>query len=66
MTEPMPTTPKANYLHAAIAACIGLYFIAVGAGLLPVTGGPANLHSPLWILLCAGGAFFLAGAAIAI
>jgi hypothetical protein len=61
MTEPMPTTPKANYLHAAIAAAIGLYFIAVGAGLLPVTGGPANLHSPLWILLCAGGAFFLAG-----
>jgi hypothetical protein len=38
MTEPMPTTPKANYLHAAIAAAVGLYFIEVGAGLLPVTG----------------------------
>lgn len=33
---------------------------------MPVPGGPANLHNPLLILLCAGGAFFLAGAAIAI
>ena len=57
MTEPMPTTPKANYLHAAIAAAIGLYFIAVGVGLLPATAGPANLHSPLWILHCADSFF---------
>src|SRR5262245_28551819 len=62
MTETMPTRPKANYLYAAI----GLYFIAVGARLLPVPGGPSNLHSPLWVLLCAGVAFFLDGAALAI
>ena len=32
----------------------------------PIPGGPSNLHSPLWVLLCAGFVFFLAGAALVI
>jgi hypothetical protein len=66
MTEPTATTPKANYVYAAIAAAVGLYFIAVGARLLPIPGGPSNLHSPLWVLLCAGAVFFFAGVALVI
>jgi hypothetical protein len=46
------------------AAAAGLYLVLVGAGVLPIAGGASNLHGPLWILLCTGLAFFLAGAAI--
>jgi hypothetical protein len=65
-TEPTPAKPKSNYFLAAVAAAVGAYFFAVGARLLPIPGGPANLHGPLWLILCAGLAFFLAGLAIAI
>jgi hypothetical protein len=47
-----------------IASLAGLYFLLIGAGVLPVPGGPKNLHGPLWVVLCAGLAFFLGGAAI--
>jgi hypothetical protein len=57
MTEPAFASPRRNYFYATIAAAAGLYFIAVGAGLLPIPGGPSNLHGPLWVLLCAGGVF---------
>jgi len=63
---PTPTTPKSNYFYAALAAATGAYFFAVGARLLPIPGGPSNLNGPLWLILCAGLAFFLAGVAIAI
>ena len=66
MGEPTPATPKSNYSYATIAMAIGAYFFAVGAGMLPIPGGPANLHGPLWLMLCAGLAFFLAGVAIVI
>lgn len=46
------------------AGSAGLYFLLVGAGVLPVPGGPGNLNGPVWLLLCAGLAFFLAGVAI--
>ena len=46
------------------AAAAGAYFLLVGARVLPVPGGPGNVNGPLWILLCAGLAFFLAGTAI--
>jgi hypothetical protein len=65
MTEPAFASPRRNYFYAAIAAAAGLYFIAVGAGLLPIPGGPSNLHGPLWVAL-RWRSFFLAGVAIAI
>jgi hypothetical protein len=66
MTEPTPATPRPNYIYAALSAAAGAYFFAVGAQLLPIPGGPSNLHGPLRLMLCAGLAFFLAGIAIAI
>jgi len=57
---------RRNYFFAALAAATGVYFFVMGARLLPVPGGPSNLHGPHWLLLCAGVAFFLAGVAIAI
>src|SRR4029078_13486905 len=66
MTEPTSTKPRANYFYAAVAAAVGLYFIAVVARLLPIPGGPSNLPTPLWVLLCAASVFFLAGAALVI
>jgi hypothetical protein len=66
MGEPIPATPKSRYFIGAAAMAGGAYFVAVGAGLLPIPGGPANLHGPLWLVLCVGLAFFLAGVAIVI
>jgi hypothetical protein len=48
----------------ALAAGVGLYFTLVGFSVLPVPGGPRNLHAPLWIVLLAGLVFFLGGAAV--
>ena len=50
----------------ALAAAIGLYFTLVGLGALPLPGGPRNLHGPLWLVLCCGLAFLLAGIAVLI
>jgi hypothetical protein len=43
---------------------IGLYFMLVGLGLLPVPGGPRNMHAPLWVGFAAGLVFFLGGLAL--
>ena len=66
MGEPTPATPASKYFAATVAMIAGAFFFAVGAGLLPIPGGPSNLHGPLWLLLCVGLAFFLAGLAILI
>ena len=49
-----------------LCAAVGLYFVLVGFGLFPIPGGKANLHSPLWIVVCAGLAFLLGGVAVII
>jgi hypothetical protein len=64
MADSSGATPKAMIAIGMVAAAAGLYFMLVGAGVLPIPGGPGNLHGPLWILLCAGLAFFLAGSAV--
>jgi hypothetical protein len=64
MPDAAPPSPKMKAVIGIAAGTAGLYFLLVGAGVLPVPGGPSNLNAPLWILLCAGLAFFLAGAAI--
>jgi hypothetical protein len=66
MGEPTPATPASKYFAATVAMIAGAYFFAVGAGLLPIPGGPSNLDGPLWLLLCVGLAFFFAGVAIII
>ena len=63
VTQP-PATPLDIRWIAALAAAAGVYFILVGFGLLPIPGGPRNLHAPLWIVLLVGVVFFLAGAAV--
>lgn len=47
-----------------IAAAAGVYFVLVSLGVLPIPGGPRNLHGPLWVVFCVGLAFLLAGAAV--
>ena len=64
MSTQQPATPRETRWIGAGAAAAGFYFILVGLGVLPVPGGPRNLHGPLWIVLAAGLAFFLAGAAV--
>jgi hypothetical protein len=64
MIERKPATSRQMMFAAAIAAGFGGYFILVGAHLLPIPGGRSNLHGPLWLVLCAGLAFFLAGVGI--
>ncbi len=64
MAEPRPASLREMIVIGSIAGLAGLYFILVGAGVLPVPGGPRNLHGPLWILLGAGLVFLLGGAAV--
>ena len=54
MGEQTPATPASKYFAAAVAMIAGVFFFAIGAGLLPIPGGPSNLHGPLWLLLCVG------------
>jgi hypothetical protein len=66
MSQPPDEMPKTFALGlGAINIAIGVYFILVAVGVLPIPGGPAGLHGPLWLVFCAGGAFLLAGVAIA-
>lgn len=56
-------TPKETILIGIAFTAVGLYIIMAGAGLLPVPGGPNNLHAPIWVAAAFGLIFFLAGAA---
>lgn len=47
-----------------LAGAAGFYFLLVGAGILPIPGGPANVNGPLWLVFCAGLTFLLAGVAV--
>jgi hypothetical protein len=64
MAERKHTSSKEMLLIGCIAGLAGLYFLLVGAGVLPIPGGPRNLHAPLWVVLAAGLAFFLGGTAV--
>ena len=64
MSANRTATPQEARWIGAIAAAIGLYFMLVGAGALPVPGGSRNLHAPSWVVLLAGLVFFLGGAAV--
>jgi len=41
MGEPTPATPASKYFAATVAMIAGAFFFAVGAGLLPIPGGPS-------------------------
>jgi len=64
MSEPATGTPKATATIGIAAGAVGLYFVLVGMGVLPIPGGTGNLHAPLWTVLCAGLVFLLGGAAV--
>ncbi|HEY8268043.1 MAG TPA: hypothetical protein VIG34_05220 [Xanthobacteraceae bacterium] len=64
MDRQKPLSSKQTMGFGALFAAVGLYFILVGLGLVPVPGGSKALHAPLWIVACAGLAFFLGGAAV--
>jgi len=64
MSASTPATPREMRWIGTGVAAVGLYFMLVGLGLLPLPGGPSCLHGPLWLVLLAGLIFFLAGAAV--
>ena len=57
------TSPTEMRVIGIGALLAGLYGVLVGLGVLPVPGGRANLHGPLWIALLVGGVILLAGMA---
>lgn len=64
MSDSRPATPREMLGFGLLAAGIGLYFVLVGAGLLPVPGGSRALHAPLWVVVAAGLVFLLAGGSL--
>jgi hypothetical protein len=63
MSNSTPATHKEMIGIGALSGAIGLYFMLIGVGVLPVPGGPRNLHAPLWVGFLAGLVFFLGGVA---
>lgn len=63
MATAEPAAPRQALFIGAVFAGIGLYLMAISAGLLPIPGGRASLHGPLWVGVLAGFVFFLGGAA---
>ena len=62
--ENSPPSRLTLIVATLLTAGFGLYFALIGLGVLPVPGGPKNLHGPLWIVLAAGVAFLLGGIAV--
>jgi hypothetical protein len=64
MADKIPAYPKQMLGIGCLAVAAGGYFALIGLGLLPVPGGPSNVHGPLWIVFCAGLVFVLGGSAV--
>jgi len=64
MSESKTASPREAVWIGALCAAVGAYFMLVGVGLLPVPGGPRNLHAPLWIVTFCGLPFLLGGLAV--
>jgi hypothetical protein len=64
MSDPASATHKEKLAIGAVVAAFGVYIMLVGVAVLPVPGGPSNLHAPLWVVIFVGLVFFLAGAAL--
>jgi hypothetical protein len=64
MSGSRPATRRQLIGFGVLFTGTGLYIMLVGAGVVPVPGGPANLHAPLWVAFLAGLPFFCAGIAI--
>ena len=64
MSQQKPLTPGARIVIGAIVALAGLPMVLAGLGMLPPD--PKSIHAPLWVILCAGLAFMLAGATVAL
>jgi hypothetical protein len=54
-------TPRQKIVIGTGIAAIGAYFLLVGVGALPL---PSELHGPMWLVLCVGLVFLLAGVAV--
>jgi hypothetical protein len=63
MATAEPATPRQALFIGTVFAGVGLYLMAISDGLLPMPGGHASLHGPLWVGVLAGFVFFLGGAA---
>lgn len=64
MSETKPLTPGGRLLFGAIVMLAGLPITLIGLGILQPS--PKTLHAPLWVALCAGLAFMLAGATVSL
>jgi hypothetical protein len=58
-----PATPTEMLVIGTGLSAAGIYFGLVGFAVLPVPGGRANLHGPLWLSTCIGLIFLLGGVA---
>jgi hypothetical protein len=64
MSDKRPATRKEMLVIGLTAGGAGLFFVLVGLGIVPPPGGKKNLHGPLWVVFCAGLAFFFGGGAL--
>jgi hypothetical protein len=64
MPQTADLSPRARIAFGGIFVLAGLMIVLVGFGIL--RPDPRDIHAPLWVIGCAGFAFMLAGASVAI
>ena len=63
MAQNNSLSPFGRIAFGGIFVLAGLMFVLVGSGIL--RPDPKDIHAPLWVIACAGLAFMLAGASVA-
>lgn len=64
MAQNNSLSPIGRIVFGGIFVLAGLMFVLVGFGIL--RPDPKDIHAPLWVIACAGAAFMLAGASVAL
>jgi hypothetical protein len=64
---PQSTQPssKSTIFYGLVSVAIGLFYMLISAGVIPMSGKPAD-QSPHWLAFCLGLAFFGGGLAVVI
>lgn len=62
MAKPKTDNTKPTPLAALALAALGVYFAALGLGLVPVP--VHSVHAPLWVMTAIGGLLFFSGVAV--
>lgn len=65
MAQSTQPRSKSTIFYGLVSVVIGVFYMLVSAGVIPMSGHPAD-QSPHWLAFCLGLAFFAGGLAVVI